>query len=213
MTDHDVVVATPPTNNNDDDGRLDQSIAEELVARARADGVDLVGPGGLLGDLTKQILETGLEVEMDEHLGYTKHDSTGRNGGNSRNGSRSKTVITEVGPVDIAVPRDRDSSFEPATVKKRQRRLNGVDSMVISLTAKGLTTGEVQAHLAETYGTDVSRETISKITDRVLDDLAEWQNRPLDRVFPVIFHRRDRREDPRRPSRQSARLHRHRGHC
>ena len=187
MTDHDVVVETPPTNDNNDDGRLDQSIAEELVARARADGVDLVGPGGLLGDLTKQILETGLEVEMDEHLGYTKHDSAGRNGANSRNGSRSKTVITEVGPVDIDVPRDRESSFEPATVKKRQRRLNGVDSMVISLTAKGLTTGEVQAHLAETYGTDVSRETISKITDRVLDDLADWQNRPLDRVFPVIF--------------------------
>jgi len=186
MTDNDVVVATPPTNN-EDDGRLDQSIAEELVARARADGVDLVGPGGLLGDLTKQILETGLEVEMDEHLGYTKHDSAGRDGGNSRNGTRSKTVITEVGPVDIDVPRDRDSSFEPATVRKRQRRLNGVDSMVISLTAKGLTTGEVQAHLAETYGTDVSRETISKITDRVLDDLAEWANRPLDRVYPVIF--------------------------
>jgi len=184
MTDHDVVVATSPT---DDDGRLDQSVAEELVARARAEGTDLVGPGGLLGDLTKQILETGLEVEMDEHLGYMKHDSAGRNGGNSRNGTRSKTVITEVGPVDIDVPRDRDSTFEPATVKKRQRRLNGVDSMVISLTAKGLTTGEVQAHLAETYGTEVSRETISKITDRVLDDLAEWQNRPLDRVYPVVF--------------------------
>ncbi len=186
MTDHDVVVATPPTNDNDD-GRLDQSIAEELVARAHADGIDLVGPGGLLGELTKQILETGLEVEMDEHLGYTKHDAAGRNGANSRNGTRSKTVITEIGPVDIDVPRDRDSSFEPATVKKRQRRLNGVDSMVISLIAKGLTTGEVQAHLAETYGTEVSRETISKITDRVLEDLAEWQNRPLDRVYPVIF--------------------------
>jgi putative transposase len=186
MTDHDVAVATPPTNDNSD-GRLDQSIAEELVARARSEGVDLVGPGGLLGDLTKQILETGLEVEMDEHLGYTKHSSAGRNGANSRNGTRSKTVLTEIGPVDIDVPRDRDSTFEPATVKKRQRRLNGVDSMVISLTAKGLTTGEVQAHLAETYGTDVSRETISKITDRVLEDLAEWQNRPLDRVYPVIF--------------------------
>ena len=186
MTDQDVVVATPPTND-DDEGRLEQSVAEELVQRARAEGVDLVGPGGLLGDLTKQILETGLEVEMDEHLGYTKHDSAGRNGENSRNGTRSKTVITEVGPVDVDVPRDRDSSFEPATVKKRQRRLHGVDSMVISLTAKGLTTGEVQAHLAETYGTDVSRETISKITDRVLDDLADWQNRPLDRVYPVVF--------------------------
>jgi transposase-like protein len=187
MTDDDVAVATPPTDNDDDDGRLDQSVAEELVARARADGVDLVGPGGLLGDLTKRILETGLEVEMDEHLGYAKHDAAGRDGGNSRNGSRSKKVITDVGPVDVEVPRDRDSSFEPATVKKRQRRLHGVDSMVISLIAKGLTTGEVQAHLVETYGTEVSRETISKITDRVLDDLAGWQNRPLDRVYPVVF--------------------------
>jgi len=187
MTDHDVVVATLPTSSDDDDRDRDQAIAEELVARARAEGVDLVGPGGLLGELTKRILETGLEVEMDEHLGYSKHDSAGRNGGNSRNGSRSKTVLTEVGPVAVAVPRDRDGSFEPATVRKRQRRLQGVDSMVISLVAKGLTTGEVQAHLVETYGTEVSRETISKITDAVLDDLAEWQNRPLERVYPVVF--------------------------
>ena len=179
MTGDDVVVATPPTSDNDE-GRLDRSAAEEFVARAGADGVDLVGSGGLLGDLTKQILEAGLEVEMDEHLGYSKHDSAGRDGGNSRNGTRSETLITEVGPVDVEVPRDRDSSFEPVTVKKRQRRLNGVDSMVISLTAKALTTGEVHAHLAETYGTDVSRETISKITDRVLEELADWQNRPLD---------------------------------
>ena len=185
MTDQDVVVA-PSTS--DDDGRdRDQVIAEELVARARAEGVDLVGPGGLLGELTKRILETGLEVEMDEHLGYSKHDPAGRNGGNSRNGTRSKTVITEVGPVEVEVPRDRDGSFEPATVRKRQRRLHGVDSMVISLVAKGLTTGEVQAHLVETYGTQVSRETISKITDAVLEDLAEWQNRPLERVYPVVF--------------------------
>ncbi|MCL4150391.1 UNVERIFIED_CONTAM: hypothetical protein GTU68_001000 [Idotea baltica] len=124
---------------------------------------------------------------MEEHLGYDKHSPEGRNGGNSRNGTRAKEEITEVGPVDIDTPRDRDGTFEPKTIRKRQRRLNGVDSMVISLTAKGLTTGEVQAHLAETYGTEVSRETISKITDRVLEDLAEWQNRPLDRVYPVVF--------------------------
>jgi transposase-like protein len=143
--------------------------------------MDLVGPGGLLSELTKQVLETGLEVEMEEHLGYAKHAVEGRNHGNSRNGTRSKTVITEIGPVDIDVPRDRDGSFEPATVRKNQRRLDGVDSMVISLTAKGLTTGEVEAHLAEVYSTNISRETISKITDRVLDELADWQNRPLDR--------------------------------
>jgi len=184
MTDHDVVVATPP---KDDDERPEKSVAELLVEQARADGVDLVGPGGLLAGLTKQVLETGLEIEMEEHLGYEKHAAEGRNGDNSRNGTRSKTVITEVGPVELEVPRDRDSSFEPKTVKKRQRRLDGVDSMVISLTAKGLTTGEVEAHLMEVYSTDISRETISKITDRVLDDLGDWLNRPLDRVYPVVF--------------------------
>ena len=124
---------------------------------------------------------------MDEHRGYPKHAAGGRNGGNSRNGTRSKQVITEVGPVGIDVPRDRDASFEPRTVRKNQRRLDGVASMVISLTAKGLTTGEIEAHLAEVYSTEISRETISKITDRVLDELGDWQNRPLDRVYPVIF--------------------------
>jgi transposase-like protein len=137
-----------------------------------------VGPAGLLADLTKQVLETGLEVEMDDHVGYPKHAAEGRNGGNNRNGTRSKTVITEIGPVEIDVPRDRDGTFEPLTVRKGQRRLEGVDSVEISLTAKGLTTGEVEAHLAEMYSTEISRETISKITDRVLGDMAEWQTRP-----------------------------------
>ena len=185
MTDQDVMVAKPP--QDDEEGRPERSLAEQLVEQARADGVDLVGPGGLLAGLTKQVLEAGLEVEMDEHLGYAKHAVEGRNGGNSRNGTRSKTVLTEIGPVEIEVPRDRDSSFDPQTVRKHQRRLDGVDSMVISLTAKGLTTGEVEAHLAEVYSTTISRETISKITDRVLGELAEWQTRPLDRVYPVIF--------------------------
>ena len=184
MTEHDVTVATSSEKKPELKlpSSVDPAIAERLVEQARAEGVDLVGPGGLLGELTKQVLETGLEVEMDEHLGYAKHASEGRNGENSRNGTRSKTVITEVGPVEIDTPRDRDATFEPATVKKRQRRLHGVDSMVISLCAKGLTTGEVQAHLVEVYGTDVSRETISKITDRVLEELSEWLNWPLDRV-------------------------------
>jgi transposase-like protein len=187
MTDDNGAVASEKKPELRLPSQVDPAIAEQLVEQARADGVDLVGPGGLLGDLTKQILETGLEVEMEEHLGYEKHAAEGRDGGNSRNGTRSKTVITEVGPVEIDTPRDRDGTFEPKTVRKRQRRLHGVDSMVISLTAKGLTTGEVQAHLVEVYGTDVSRETISKITDRVLDELADWQNRPLDRVYPVVF--------------------------
>lgn len=185
MTSNDVAVATPSEESNQE--RPDRSLAEQLVDQAKADGRSLVGPDGLLADLTKQVLETGLEVEMEDHVGYAKHAAEGRNHGNSRNGTRSKTVITEIGPVELDVPRDRDGTFEPLTVRKGQRRLDGVDSMVISLTAKGLTTGEVEAHLAEVYSTDISRETISKITDRVLGDMAEWQTRPLDRVYPVVF--------------------------
>jgi putative transposase len=157
------------------------------VERARSEGVDLVGPDGLLSGLTKNVLEAGLEAEMSEHLGYDRHEPAGRNTGNSRNGTRSKKVLTDVGPVEIEVPRDRDGSFELQLVKKHQRRLTGVDEMVISLVAKGLTTGEVQAHMAEVYGADVSRDTISRITDRILEEMSEWGNRPLDRVYPVVF--------------------------
>lgn len=165
---------------------VDDQLIEELVGRAQAEGLQLAGEGGLQ-QLTKRLLESALEGEVTDHLGYDRHDPAGKDGGNARNGTRSKTVLTEVGPVEIAVPRDRDGSFEPKIVKKRQRRLTGVDEMIISLAAKGLTTGEVQAHLAEVYGTDVSRQTISTITDKVLEGMAEWQNRPLDPVYPVIF--------------------------
>src|SRR5829696_149835 len=166
---------------------VDEQLIDRLVGRARAEGLVLTGEGGLLAQLTKRLVESALEGELTDHLGYGKHDADGRDGRNSRNGRRSKTVLTEVGPVEIEVPRDRDGSFDPQTVRKGQRRLGGVDSMVISLTAKGLTTGEVEAHLAEVYSTTISRETISKITDRVLGELGEWQTRPLDRVYPVVF--------------------------
>jgi transposase-like protein len=157
------------------------------MERAKAEGVSLVGPGGLLSGLMKTVLESALEAELTEDLGYEPHEEAGRNSGNSRNGTRPKTVLTEVGPVEIDVPRDRNGTFEPKLVRKRQRRLTGVDDLVISLVAKGLTTGEVSAHLAEIYGADVSRDTVSGITDRVLEGMAEWQNRPLDRVYPVVF--------------------------
>jgi putative transposase len=179
-----------PAPGAGDDGRVDaadEEMVRQLAERARAEGLSLTGPGGLLGRLTKVVLEGALEGEMDAHLGYARNDPAGRDGGNSRNGKRAKTVITDVGPVEVEVPRDRDASFEPQIVAKRQRRLGGVDDMVISLIAKGLTTGEVQAHLAEIYGVEVSRETISKITDRVLEGLAEWQSRPLDAVYAVLF--------------------------
>jgi putative transposase len=157
------------------------------LEQARAEGVGLVGQGGLLTRLTKSVLETALEAEMTEHVGYDKHDSMGRNGGNSRNGTRTKTVFTEIGPVDIEVPRDRDGTFAPTIVRKRQRRLEGVDEIVLSLTARGLTTGEIAAHFAEVYGAKVSKDTISRITDKVVEEMTEWRNRPLDRVYPVLF--------------------------
>ena len=164
-----------------------QQLAEQLVEQAGAEGSKLVGPDGLLAGLTKNVLETALEAEMSEHLGYDKHEAAGRNGENSRNGTRSKTVLTEIGPVEIEVPRDRDGSFEPGIVKKRQRRLDGIDEIVLSLTARGLTTGEIAAHFAEVYGARVSKDTITRITDKVFEEMTEWQHRPLDRVYPVMF--------------------------
>jgi putative transposase len=166
---------------------VDEQLVRQLAERARAEGLKLTGEGGLLARLTKVVVESALDGELDDHLGYDKHDPAGRDGGNSRNGKRTKTLLTEAGPVPIEVPRDRDGSFEPQIVAKRQRRLTGVDDLVISLSAKGLTTGEISAHLAEIYGAEVSKQTISTITDRVIEGMAEWQNRPLDPVYPVIF--------------------------
>ena len=155
-------------------------LVRQLAERARAEGLRLTGEGGLLSQLTKVVVESALDGELDDHLGYGKHDPAGRDGGNSRNGKRGKTVLTEAGPVSLEVPRDREGSFEPQLVKKRQRRLTGLDDLVISLSAKGLTHGEICAHLAEVYGASVSKQTISTITDRVIEGMAEWQSRPLD---------------------------------
>ena len=154
---------TGPAAAAADDGRVgaaEEELARQLAERARAEGLSLTGPGGLLGRLTKVVLESALEGEMDAHLGYARHERAAEGSGNSRNGHRGKTVLTEAGPVAVSVPRDRDASFEPKIVAKRQRRLSGVDDLVISLVAKGLTTGEVAAHLAEIYGAQVSRDTI-----------------------------------------------------
>lgn len=166
---------------------VDEQLIRQLTDQARAEGLQLTGEGGLLSRLTKMVLESALEGELDDHLGYPQHDPAGRNGENSRNGRRGKTVLTEVGPVEIAVPRDRDGTFEPKLVRKHQRRLSGIEDLVISLSAKGLTTGEIAAHLGEVYGAEVCKQTISAITDRVLEGMAEWQARPLDAVYPVIF--------------------------
>ena len=165
---------------------IDQKdLAERLLAQARKQGVSLVGPGGLLNQLTKNVLETALNAELAEHLGH-QHGGTPA-GSNMRNGTRTKTVLTEIGPVEIEVPRDRDGSFEPVIVPKRTRRLDGIDQIVLSLSARGLTTGEIAAHFDEVYEAKVSKDTISRITEKVAGELAEWSSRPLDPIYPVIF--------------------------
>jgi transposase-like protein len=174
-------VAVDPAN------AVDDGLVAELVARAQADGVKLTREGGLLAELTRRVLESALEGELTDHLGHEPGERSEGGRENYRNGHRPKTVTTEAGPVEIEVPRDRAGTFEPQLVKKRQRRLGGVDEMVLSLSAKGLTHGEISAHLAEVYGTEISKSTISTITDSVMAGMAEWQNRPLDCVYPVVF--------------------------
>ena len=160
--------------------------ARELVRQARADGLSLTGPDGLLKQLTKTVLEAALDEELTEHLGHDKHSPSET--GNVRNGTRSKTVLTEAtGHVDIDVPRDRAGTFEPQIVRERQRRLSGVDEVVLSLYAKGLTTGEISAHFAEVYGASVSKETVSRITDRVIEEMNDWSVRPLDEIYAAVF--------------------------
>jgi|SRR5882757_4565865 len=167
----------------------EQAAAAAMVAEAKARGLALTGPNGLLKVFTKNVLETALSEEMTEHLGYEKNGAEpGRDSTNVRNGTRSKTVVSDAaGEVRVEVPRDRDATFEPQIVKKRQRRLGDVDEIVVSLYAKGLTTGEISAHFAEIYGASVSRETISRITDKVVAEMNDWANRPLDSIYVAVF--------------------------
>ena len=148
---------------------------------------DLLGEDGLFKQLKKALLERALGAELTHHLGYEKGDPVGRGTGNNRNGSYAKTVLTEDGVVEIDVPRDRNGSFEPQIVAKGESRLDGFDDKIISLYARGMTVREIQGHLRELYAVDVSPDLISRVTDAVLDEVREWQNRPLDTVYPVVF--------------------------
>lgn len=177
-----------PDDPDPDPGGRELAAARELVRQAQAAGLSLTGPDGLLKQLTKSVLEAALDEELSEHLGYDKHDPVGRNRGNSRNGTRSKTVLTDAaGQVQIDVPRDRDGTFEPRIVPKRHRRLSSVDEVVLSLYSKGLTTGEISAHFADVYGASVSKDTVSRITDRVLEEMQTWWARPLERIYAAVF--------------------------
>jgi putative transposase len=184
-------VVSPRKRDNESGRQLspEQAAAAAMVAEAKARGLELTGPNGLLKLFTKNVLETALNEELTEHLGHPKHQADpGRESTNVRNGSRSKTVISDAaGEVAIDVPRDREGTFEPQIVKKRQRRLTDVDEIVLSLYAKGLTTGEISAHFAEIYGASVSKETISRITDTVVAEMQDWAARPLDGVYVAVF--------------------------
>jgi putative transposase len=161
-------------------------VIEELL-QGYSSPEDLLGEEGLFKQLKKRLLERALGAELSEHLGYEKGAPDGRGSGNSRNGYSSKTVMCEDGAIEIAVPRDRNSSFEPQIVAKGQTRLDGFDDRIVSLYARGLSVREIQGHLQELYGIEVSPDLISRVTDAVLEDVREWQNRPLDPVYPVIF--------------------------
>lgn len=167
----------------------ERAAAAAMVAEAKARGLALTGPDGLLKLFTKNVLETALNEEMTEHLGHDKNRADpDRESTNVRNGSRSKTVLSDAaGDVEIDVPRDRASTFEPQIVKKRQRRLTDVDEVVLSLYAKGMTTGEISAHFADIYGASVSKETVSRITDKVVAEMNDWVGRPLDSVYAAVF--------------------------
>jgi putative transposase len=160
---------------------------DALFAKIDAGEVQLTGDGGFVPGLIKAALERGLQAELTDHVGYEKGDPEARFFPNSRNGTTPKTVASEVGDVDLEVPRDRAGSFEPRLVPKGQRRLGGIDDMIISLYAGGMTIRDIQHHLVCTIGTDLSHETISKITDEVLDEIAAWQRRPLEPLYPVIY--------------------------
>jgi putative transposase len=166
---------------------LDDQLLDQMVAKMRAEGVRLSGPGGFLTEMLKAVLERGLATELTEHLGYDRHDPAGRNSGNSRNGTTSKTVLTEVGPVALDIPRDRAGTFTPTLVPKGERRLGGLSDIIISLYAGGMTVRDICHHLQRVYGTELSADTVSAVTDSVLEEVKAWQTRPLDEVYPVIF--------------------------
>lgn len=160
---------------------------DSLIKDAVKSGTPIDGANGLLNELTKAVLERALQTEMTHHLGYESGDPEGRGSGNSRNGSTSKTVVTTNGPVEISVPRDRNGSFEPVIVPKRVRRLGNIGEVALSLYSRGMTTRDIEEHFLEVYGTRVSREVISNITDVVVDEIKAWQSRPLDEVYPILY--------------------------
>lgn len=166
---------------------LPPAALDALLADAEASGTPIDGPDGLLAQITKSVLERALDVEIADHLGYEHGDPAGNGSGNSRNGHGRKTVLTTAGPVDLEVPRDRNGTFDPVIVPKRKRRLGQVEDMILSLYARGMSTRDITEHLAEVYGASVSAATVSRVTEVVADEIAAWQSRPVDPVYPILY--------------------------
>ncbi len=162
-------------------------VVDGLMAKVNAEGLQLLGDGGVLTELTKQLLERALDEELTDHLGYERGDLAGNGSGNSRNGTTPKTLLTEVGPVQLDVPRDRNSTFQPAIVPKGATRLAGFDENIIAWYATGMTTRDIRRQIRRMYHVDVSPDLISRVTDAVVDELREWQHRPLDPVYPIVY--------------------------
>ncbi|HET6948741.1 MAG TPA: IS256 family transposase [Acidimicrobiales bacterium] len=176
------------TTDRDSAGQVvSDELIDALMAKVDAEGLELLGPDGVLSEITSRVMNRALDVELTDHLGYERGDPAGRGSGNSRNGTSPKTLLTDAGEVAIRTPRDRNGSFEPKLVPKGERRIEGFNDLVVGLVARGMTVRDTQAHLEEIYGVEVSPELISKITDGVLDELRAWQNRPLDAVYPIMY--------------------------
>lgn len=165
---------------------IPKELLDQLIAGYKKPE-DLIGENGLLKQLTKALLERAMQAEITDHLGYSRNAPEGKNTGNSRNGSYKKTLKGEFGEIDLAVPRDRNGTFEPVIVPKGETRFKGFDNKIISLYARGMTTRDIQSHLEEIYGVDVSPTLISQVTEAVTDEVRLWQNRPLDEVYPIVY--------------------------
>ena len=168
------------------DRRISKEVIDELLAGASTEE-EIAGPGGLLAELTRRLVERAMEVELTDHGGYDPHQEPPGGAANQRNGTSPKTLITEHGKVAIDAPRDRDGSFEPKIVQKRQRRFVGFDEKILALYSRGLSTRDIEAHLEEIYGVKVGRDLISRVTDGVMDDVREWAKRPLEDIYPIVF--------------------------
>jgi putative transposase len=166
--------------------RIPDEVIDQLLAGARTEE-EIAGPGGLLAQLTKRLVERAMEVELTDHLGYEPHQEPPGGTGNTRNGTSPKSLVTDHGPVPIDAPRDRDGSFAPQIVRKRQRRFQGFDDKILALYSRGLSARDIEAHLQEIYRVKVGRDLISKVTDAVMDDVRAWAQRPLEDVYPVIL--------------------------